>query len=313
MMKRLKFILLLILICYLLTGLHQIRPEERAVVKRFGRIVAKPGPGLWVGLPWGIDRVERVQIATYRRVTLGFQSETGESTGVPVGQLLTGDENLVNTRIHVDYAIAEGDAALEQYVLQRDRVDAIIGREAEAALAEWVAAQNVDDVLLTGSRALPNWLTRRTQQRIEQHRLGVRIQQASVALLTPPDEVRSDFEKVNLAESDARTLEQRARQEESQRLREAEGTRYQHEQQAIAYGDGRRVVAKAESAGFLLRLEQYRELKKQNPEILTAIWWDEMGKILLGMKGRGRIDLLDHHLGPDGLDISQIVPPGKRR
>jgi membrane protease subunit HflK len=180
--------------------------------------------------------------------------------------------------------------------------------------AEWVAAQNVDDVLLTGSRVLPEWLVQRTQERIERHQLGVRIQQASVALLTPPEDVRTDFEKVNQAESNARlTLQQRARQEESQKLQEAEGTRYQLVQQATAYAAGKRVVAYAEAEGFVVRFEEYRRLRKQNPEILTSIWWDEMGKTLLGMKGRGRIDVLDHLLGPDGLDFSQIVPPARKR
>ena len=312
-MKIFKYILMLALAVYLLTGLHQIRPEERAVVKRFGRIVAKPGPGLWVGLPWGIDRVERVPIATVRRVTVGWMPEQEDNSGTPAGQLLTGDENLVNVRVHVDYAIAEGDSALEDYVLQRDRVDTLIAREAESALAEWVAATRVDDVLLTGSRVLPEWLVRRTQERIESHRLGVRIQQASVALLTAPDEVRSAFDAVNQAEANARTIEQRAHQEESQRLREAEATRYQLDQQGQAYADGKYAVAVAEAQSFLHRMEQYQRLRKQNPEILTAIWWDEMGKTLLGLKGRGRIDMLDQYLGPDGLDITQIVPPPKRR
>lgn len=312
-MKIFKYILMLALAVYLLTGLHQIRPEERAVVKRFGRIVAKPGPGLWVGLPWGIDRVERVPIATVRRVTVGWMPEQEDNSGSPSGQLLTGDENLVNVRVHVDYAIAEGDSALEDYVLQRDRVDTLIAREAESALAEWVAATRVDDVLLTGSRVLPEWLVRRTQERIESHRLGVRIQQASVALLTAPDEVRSAFDAVNQAEANARTIEQRAHQEESQRLREAEATRYQLDQQGQAYADGKYAVAVAEAQSFLHRMEQYQRLRKQNPEILTAIWWDEMGKTLLGLKGRGRIDMLDQYLGPDGLDITQIVPPPKRR
>ena len=60
-MKRRRWLLLLVpLAAYLLTGVAEIRPEERAVVRRFGRVVALPGPGLWVGLPYGIDRVDRV-------------------------------------------------------------------------------------------------------------------------------------------------------------------------------------------------------------------------------------------------------------
>src|SRR5438067_1666046 len=89
---------LIVLIGWLLTGVTQVRPGERLVVRRFGRVLPdKPGPGLYVGLPWGIDQVDRVPVERVRRVTVGFQqSEDSEtSTATPAGQLLTGDHNLV--------------------------------------------------------------------------------------------------------------------------------------------------------------------------------------------------------------------------
>ena len=47
----------------LTAGVVQVRPGERAVVRRFGRVLEhKPEPGLWVGLPWGMDRVDRVAV-----------------------------------------------------------------------------------------------------------------------------------------------------------------------------------------------------------------------------------------------------------
>ena len=62
-MKRrlLLYPVVLLLVGYLLTGVTQVRPGERAVVRRFGRVLEqKPEPGLWIGLPWGMDRVDRV-------------------------------------------------------------------------------------------------------------------------------------------------------------------------------------------------------------------------------------------------------------
>ena len=61
------------------------------------------------------------------------------------------------------------------------------------------------------------------------------------------------------------------------------------------------------------RLEQYHRLRQANPEILNAIWWEEMSKVFSRLKENGRIDLLDNHLGPDGLDITQIVPQPKKK
>jgi modulator of FtsH protease HflK len=308
--KRLRYLLLVLLAGYLLTGVAQVRPEERAVVRRFGKVVAHPGPGLWVGFPYGIDRIDRVPTATVRRVPVGYRPEPADD--IPIGQFLTGDQNLVNVQVAVDYAVGDGPNDLEDYVAQKDRVDAVLARETEAALGEWVSGRPVDEVLLTGSVALPGWLVKRVQQRVEPQRLGVRVQQASVAYLAPPDEVRSAFEEVNTAQTQARSQEQRAHQEAGRMRRDAESNAYQMEQQALGYANTKKSLAKAEAYAFLQRLAQYRKLKSTNPDVLTAIWWDEMGRVWQGFQGRGRVELLDAHLGPDGLDLTHVIPPRKR-
>jgi membrane protease subunit HflK len=308
--KRLRYALLLVVAVYLLTGVAQIRPEERAVVRRFGKVVARPGPGLWVGFPAGIDRIDRVPTATVRRVPVGYRPDASEET--PAGQFLTGDQNLVNVQVAIDYAVGEGSTDLEDYVTQKDRVDGVLARETEAALGEWVSGRTVDDVLLTGNAALPNWLVRRVQERVAAQGLGVRVQQASVAYLAPPDEVRAAFEEVNTAQATARAQEQRGHQEAARMRRDAEATGYQLEQQALGYAATKNALAHAEADAFVKRLEQYRKLKAGNPDVLAAIWWDEMGRVWQGFRGRGRVELLDAHLGPDGLDLTQVVPPRKR-
>lgn len=309
-MTRLRYLPLVLLAGYLLTGAAQVRPEERAVVRRFGRVVAHPGPGLWVGLPYGIDRLDRVPTATVRRVPVGYRPEFVEDAAA--GQFLTGDQNLVNVQVAVDYAVGEAPSDLEAYVAHRDRVDGVLARETEAALGEWVAARPIDDVLLTGNVALPGWLVRRVQERVADQGLGVRVQQASVAYLAPPDEVRPAFEEVNRAQTAARSQEQRAHQEAARMRSDAEATAYQLEQQAVGAAAAKKALARAEADAFRRRLEQYRKLKATNPDVLAALWWDEMGRVWLGFQGRGRVELLDARLGPDGLDLTQVIPPPKR-
>ena len=79
-MLRLRYILIIAICAYLLTGLARVRPEERAVVRRFGEVVARPGPGLWIGLPWGIDRVDSVPVRTVRQILVGFSPEAAADT-----------------------------------------------------------------------------------------------------------------------------------------------------------------------------------------------------------------------------------------
>jgi membrane protease subunit HflK len=311
--RYLTAIALLLLLGYGLTCLTQVRPGERAVVRRFGRVLEhKPGPGLWVGLPWGMDRVDRVPVDLVRRVVVGFQpgGDEGEQA-TPPGQLLTGDHNLVNVQVLLDYRVNADEVA--DYLTQADRADGLVARAAEAVLAEWVAGRPVDDVLTRGKSALPRWLVERTQERLKPYRLGVELQEASVALLLPPAEVKDAFDAVTQAQTRIRTGVYQAEQEAEQRRRQAESEKYRLEQLAAAYAREQRLLAEADAESFGRRLEQYRRLRQANGDFLAGLWWDEMGQLFARLKEGGRIDLLDNHLGRDGLDIMLFPPLPKKR
>src|SRR5437868_1501067 len=232
----------------LLTGMTEVRPGERAVVRRFGRVLEhKPEPGLWVGLPWGIDRVDRVPVDLVRRVLVGYQPEAAaDSTQTPPGQLLTGDHNLVNVQVALFYSVNEDQ--VEDYVIQADRADGLVARAAETALAEWVAGRTVDDVLLRGKALLPAWLAQKTQERIAPYRLGIQVrEEASVTYLYPPDEVRPAFDDVTRAQTAMRTAKYKAEQEAEQTLRDAEADKYRIEQLTAAYARAQQLLARADA------------------------------------------------------------------
>jgi modulator of FtsH protease HflK len=192
-------------------------------------------------------------------------------------------------------------------------VEAVLGRVVEAATAEWTASEPVDRVLLTGSAAIPSWLMDRMTERLPMFRLGIRIQRISVAYLAPPEEVRASFEKVTQAQTDIRTSEFQARQQATQKEREAEALRYKLEQEAAEYRDSQLRQASADATEFLSQLAAYREVAKTNPDALAFLWWDEMRKAITGLKNRGgRVEPLDAYLGTGGLDVTQLISPKRR-
>ena len=196
-MKYVLYGLLVIFLLSLLTGVTQVQPGERAVIWRFGRVLNdKPRPGLYIGLPWGIDRVERVPIELVRRVTVGYDQRQAdeEVLTMPTGQLLTGDHNLVNIQVVLDYSVVEDE--VEQFVVHQEQTAALVNRAAETILAEWVAGRTVDEVLLNGKRVLPPFLKRKTQERIAPYQLGIKIQDAYITHLYPPADVKPAFDEV---------------------------------------------------------------------------------------------------------------------
>ncbi|MFM8274003.1 MAG: protease modulator HflK [Gemmata sp.] len=310
---RLRYLPLAALVAYLLTGVYQVAPEERAVVRRFGAVVSRPGPGLGVGLPWGIDRVYRVPVRTVRQLRVGYDPDTANDTAAPAGQLLTGDQNLVNVQLVLDYAIGEGDQDLDDYVVQREFVDANLTRATEAAVAEWVAGRTVDQVLLTGNGALPAWVTARLGERLTRLRLGVRVQRVSVALIAPPDEVRNAFELVTQAQTSIRTKEFQAQQERDQRLRQADALKYRMSQEASEYRESQLRLAEADATEFRAQLQAYRDVRANNADALAFLWWSEMRRAMQDMRARGgKVRPLDQYLQNGELNLTEVVPVPKR-
>src|SRR5262249_17990619 len=273
---------------------------------------------LWVGLPWGMDRVDRVSVDAVRRVEVGYRpGQDDDAQATPPGQLLTGDHNLVNVQVVIAYTVRESQ--VEDYVLQADRADDLVARAAlvaggaRAALGEWVGERPGDDVRLQGPAALRGWLVEQTQQRLEPYLLGVEVQQADVAHLFPPPAVKSAFDRVTQAQTEIRTAAHKAEQDAERRLSAAPSERYPVLQLAEAYAHEQRVRARAEADAFEKRLAQYRQLREENPSILSRIWLDEVTKLFTKMKDNGQLDLLDRHLSGDGLDLTVVQPPPKKK
>ena len=79
-----------------ISGLRVVRPGERIVVRRFGRLIEPAWePGLHLGLPLGLDRLDRVRTDEVRRLSVGTSEEPAAGLDPSAGEFLTGDLNLV--------------------------------------------------------------------------------------------------------------------------------------------------------------------------------------------------------------------------
>src|SRR5947209_3314362 len=106
----------LLFVLWLASGLYGVRMDEQAVVRRFGGVVAdRVGPGLHLGLPWPIDRVDRVKVREQKRLTVGFELPD-DAMGRPASpgrrEYFTGDQNLVNIELLVQYTVRDPRAYL---------------------------------------------------------------------------------------------------------------------------------------------------------------------------------------------------------
>jgi membrane protease subunit HflK len=304
---------LLFVIWTVSTSLTQVQSHERAVIFQFGRILEhKPEQGLHIGWPWGIDRGELVPVGRVRTIKIGFdERDDKDDEVIPIGQLLTGDHNLINVQASINFRVRADE--VEKYALQRDSVDGFVARAAESLLAEWIATQKVDDVIRQGKSLLPRFLKEHLPERLDRYDLGIEVESVSVPEVAPPKNVKDAFDRLGEAQTSIRTKEYQAQQDAASRLSAAESAKLTILREAKSYANEERTKAVAEAASFRTRLAQYREFARKNPDYLNTLWLDEVTRLFVKMREGRRVDLLDHYLSAEGLTITQFpLQPRKK-
>src|SRR5207247_11180914 len=115
-MKR-TLLLAVLLAIYLASGFYIVKGNEQAVVRRFGRAQADlMTSGLHYDLPWPFARIDRVNVHQARTISVGVTAgdlpEGGNSFLREVNadrqaEFLTGDKNILNLQVQVQYQFAD--------------------------------------------------------------------------------------------------------------------------------------------------------------------------------------------------------------
>lgn len=309
-MKRLLlFLLFFMVLGYLATGIYQVSPGELAVVRRFGQALPAPaGPGLHVGLPWGCDRVDKVAVDEQRQLNVGFMEDQGPEDGVPavgsqpfappIGQALTGDNQMVNIRISISYRI-DREHVLD-YVLLRERAEDILSRAAEEILSSVLASEKIDLVLLGRSAALESKLREQLAERTKSYHLGLTIDAVNVAFAQPPIELVDIFREVNRARSqrDISLTEAHAKKNADVSSARQESRRILALAQVNA--NTRLAEARSEVVAFRALLKTFPTNESAAASALLQIYLSEMQSILGRMQVRT--------LSDQGVEQTVVVP-----
>jgi membrane protease subunit HflK len=198
---------------YLTTGFTIVQPDEVAVVRRFGAVLAEPWePGFHWGLPWGLDRVDRIKLNQTRSIGVGAPSPNEapllRAPDSATDDFLTGDLNLVTAEALVQYRVRDP----VQYLFRTTDLNAILRAASEWALAQSLAQRGIDELLTTGRAELAEGLRRAIQVRADQDALGIAIVAVRLGRVTPPSAVSPAFADAARARSDRRQAITRAQE-----------------------------------------------------------------------------------------------------
>ncbi len=265
--------ILVLLGTHLASGFYVVGADERAVVRRFGAVETEVGPGMHYRLPWPVDRLDVVKTTSVMKVGVGFAIPTGESAAPPGMELLTGDTNIVNAALVLQYVIR--DPAEFLFAIEEPQV--FVAAIAEGVLTETVVSMPIDEVLTRGRVALQERVKAKAQELLDLRHTGIRIVSASIMTITLDRSVVQAFQDVADAMADREKVINEARAYASNLIPKARGDARMRLSEAEAYKQQRVADAVGETSRFLAQQKEYEKV----PDVTrTRLYLEAMEKIL---------------------------------
>ncbi len=171
-----------VLLLLLFSSFQLIGEQQRGVVLRFGQFsrILQPGPNF--KLPWPIETVRKVDATRIKT----FDSQ------LPV---LTGDENIVNVSLNVQYRVEDP----RTYVFGARNADLVLEQAAQSAVREQIGRSDLNTVLNNrGPMAVA--ARERLQAALKAYHTGLIVTGLTLPDARPPEEVKSAFDEVNGAQ-----------------------------------------------------------------------------------------------------------------
>jgi membrane protease subunit HflK len=211
-------------------------------------------------LPYPFERADRVTVRA-RRVAVGFGIADGVTRREPTAaeaQFLTGDRNIVDVELMVQYAVQEP----AKYLFRARDAEALIKVAAASCLAEAVADTTVDAILTTGKIEAQQRVHTALQDDLTAYGLGVQIWSVSIQRAVPPAEVRDAFAAVTSARVDRERIKDQADAYRQEIVPLAHGEAEKTKSEALAYRERRINEATGDAERFSRRLQEYRKAKR---------------------------------------------------
>ena len=267
----------IVLGAYFGSGFYVVNADEHAVVRRFGAIAARVGPGMHHRIPWPVDRVDVLKTTSVMKVGVGFSLPENDSDALEGVELLTGDTNILNLALIVQYVIRNPS----DYLFEIDQPQILVGTLAESVLTESVVGMPIDEVLTTGRLAIQGQVKVRTQQMLDRYRSGIQISSVNIMNITLDPSVAQAFQDVADAMADREKTQNEARAYANNLIPRARGEANQTVSNAKNYKQQRIAESIGDTTRFLALLKEYR---KAPTVTRTRIYLDSMEEILPKVK-----------------------------
>lgn len=292
--KSTRYLLGGVVLLWLLSGVYTVGPDEAGVVQRFGKLDRSESPGINYHLPFPFETVETPKVTQIKRVEIGFRTI---DPGPPAryrhvareARMLTGDENIVDLNVIVQYRIRDA----EKYLFNVRDPEETAHDVAEASIRNVIGKHKIEEALTDGKFEIQEETKVRLQEVFDRYELGLVVVAVQLQDVQPPEEVIDAFKDVASAREDKNKLINQAQGYQNDIIPRARGEAQQTIRESEAYKEQRIKTSQGDAERFLQVLQEYRKAKSVTERRLYLETMEEVlprvRKYIVDAGNRGQI------------------------
>lgn len=271
-----KWLFILALVIYCLSGIYQIKGDAVGVLSRFGKIVEpRVLPGLHYKMPWPIDNIAIVPIREVKTLIIGdfssgFRNEekTNGASGAffrktkLVPYCITGDNNIIAITLVIKYTIDDP----VQYLYGITNPDYFMECCTADLIVHHLACLEIDKILTFGKKQLELDIQTALIKKLAQFNTGIRLTFLEIKEITPPEKIQQYFDKVINAEVEKKKVLNQAQGKYNRAVPAARSEANALVQSARSYKSKKILAAEGEVSRFSSRYQAYKENPEANLE-----------------------------------------------
>jgi len=253
-----KYVFILVVLVWLLSGIYIIDPAEKGVVLRFGAFQEETGQGPHWHIPFPIEEVSRVNVDQIRTAEIGYRNAVSGSRnfGGNVSSeslMLTKDENMIDAKFAVQYKID----VVQDYLFNVASPDLTLRHVLESAIRQVVGKNTMDYILTEGRSDIADKIKDKSQELLNLYETGLVITTVNMQDAQPPEQVQASFSDAVKAREDKQRLINEAQTYSNDILPKSRGKAARILEEAKAYKS--QVISKSvgESSRFGQILAEY--------------------------------------------------------
>ncbi len=301
-MNQAKIIIVCVLVAVLVfaagTCFYTVDDKQQAVVTTFGRVTDITDAGVHFLLPFGIQKVEKVDVNVYQKIELGYS--TGSKSNYAVNEsesaMITGDYNIVNVDFFVEYKISDP----VQYLYSSNDPELILRNLIQSQVRNVVGSSTVDAVLTDGKENIQMQVRDLVTGILDEYDIGLSLVDVKIQDAEPPtQEVIEAFKAVETAKQKAETVINDAKAYQNAQLPKAQAQADQLVQNAEYLKQKRINEAVEQVAMFNAMYAEYAN----NPQLTRSrMYYEAISEVLPGVK------LFVNTGTGSGSDVQMLLP-----